>query len=254
MTTPIEADASARRAIREQLGRSLIVEAGAGTGKTHSLVDRIESLIVSGKGTIDQIVAITFTRAAAAELRERVRARLEGKAGDARTGTSARERLERALAGLDRAAIQTIDSFALSLVRERNLEARVPPLIQPLDEIEAALAFEERWRAWLDRELDGGRLDEPLARVVRLGFNGPLARLQEVARRFHENYRMLEGARFRAEGRLVRTAAQSVVRVERDLVEVLRHADGSAAPVLASRLAYAVGLARRLREAGVESE
>lgn len=251
---PADADSLARSAIREQLETSLIVEAGAGTGKTHSLVDRIEALIVSGKANVDEIVAITFTRAAASELRERVRTRLEGRARDARTSTGGRERFERALAGLDTAAIQTIDSFALSLVRERNLEARVPPLIDPMDEIEAGLAFEERWRAWLDERLEVGDLDDALALAVRLGFDAPLANLREVARAFHQDYRLLEGVRFDPGGPVARSAAKAVVRSEKDIAELLGHVDERKAPELANSVVYLVGLIRRIKELGVESD
>ena len=72
-------DEEARRVVCEALGETLFVEAGAGTGKTRALVDRIVALVCSGV-PIDQIAAITFTERAAAELRERVRTGLEEEA------------------------------------------------------------------------------------------------------------------------------------------------------------------------------
>ena len=72
MTTAfIPGDEDARLRIRESLDETLFVEAGAGTGKTTSLVDRVYGLVLSGRTTLDNIAAITFTEAAAAELRER---------------------------------------------------------------------------------------------------------------------------------------------------------------------------------------
>ena len=66
-------DEDARRRIREALDETLFVEAGAGTGKTTSLVDRVVGLVSSGRAALGSIAAITFTEAAAAELRDRVR-------------------------------------------------------------------------------------------------------------------------------------------------------------------------------------
>ena len=71
--TPVErrpdaADAEARRAIREDLDDTLIVEAAAGTGKTTELVNRIVSVLASGRSQMRKIVAVTFTEKAAGEL------------------------------------------------------------------------------------------------------------------------------------------------------------------------------------------
>ncbi|MDA1257430.1 MAG: UvrD-helicase domain-containing protein, partial [Chloroflexi bacterium] len=68
-------DQRARQSIVDDLGSNLFVEAGAGTGKTTALVSRVVSLIAEGT-PLTKLVVITFTRAAAAELRERVRREL----------------------------------------------------------------------------------------------------------------------------------------------------------------------------------
>jgi len=73
-TVPI--DQAARDRIVGDLETTLFVEAGAGTGKTSALVDRIVSLVVSGV-SVEHIAAITFTDRAATQLRDRVRRRLE---------------------------------------------------------------------------------------------------------------------------------------------------------------------------------
>src|SRR6185436_13945704 len=65
-------DQAAREAIAHDLDHTLFVEAGAGTGKTSALVARLVALVWRGT-PLTQIAAITFTEAAAAELRERVR-------------------------------------------------------------------------------------------------------------------------------------------------------------------------------------
>ncbi len=75
-------DDDARVAIRERLGDTMLVEAGAGTGKTSALVDRVVALVASSV-PIERIAAITFTEQAAAELRDRVRGGLEEAQADA---------------------------------------------------------------------------------------------------------------------------------------------------------------------------
>src|SRR3954470_15898417 len=70
-------DEVARQRIRQSLDESLIVEAAAGTGKTTELVRRIVNTLKSGKTTVDRIVAVTFTRKAAGELRLRLRIELD---------------------------------------------------------------------------------------------------------------------------------------------------------------------------------
>ena len=72
-------DSAARSRIVSDIGSNLFVEAGAGAGKTSSLVGRIRTLVAAGV-EIDGIAAITFTEKAAAELRQRVRTELQAGA------------------------------------------------------------------------------------------------------------------------------------------------------------------------------
>lgn len=136
---PQEQDA--RRRIQEALEENLFVEAGAGTGKTSSLVDRIVALVASGRATLGRVAAITFTEAAASELRDRVREALERAAADLKQPDEERARCTQGVADLDRSAIQTLHSFAGSLLRERPLETGLPPAFETLDQISADLAF-----------------------------------------------------------------------------------------------------------------
>ena len=112
-------DEADRQRIRESLDESLFVEAGAGTGKTTSLVDRVMTLATSGRTTLDQIAVITFTDAAAAELRDRIRERLEKSASDVALTGDERGLVQRALGDLDRSLIQTLHSFARAILGER---------------------------------------------------------------------------------------------------------------------------------------
>ena len=125
MITP--SDQAARDAIVERLDENMVVVAGAGTGKTRSLVDRIAALIKTGRATIGGIAAITFTEAAAAELNSRIGETLERAAEDDSLDQKQRANCIRAVEELDQAAIQTLHSFAGSLLRERPLESGLPP-------------------------------------------------------------------------------------------------------------------------------
>ena len=80
------ADAEARRRILTEFGTSFFVEAAAGTGKTTALVGRIVGLVRAGAGTLDRIVAVTFTEKAAGEMKLRLRSEIE----KAETGGGAR--------------------------------------------------------------------------------------------------------------------------------------------------------------------
>lgn len=130
-------DADARTRITEDTTATLFVEAGAGSGKTHSLVQRICHLVLTDGIELDRIAAITFTEKAAAELRERVRVELAGH-------TSPES--ERALRQLDTAAIGTLHGFAARIIGEHPLEARVPPRIQVVDAMGSQLSFQRRWQ------------------------------------------------------------------------------------------------------------
>src|SRR3546814_7431758 len=68
---------AARERIRTDLDTTLFVEAGAGSGKTTALVDRVVALVTTGTVELRHLAAITFTEKAGAELRDRVRRKLE---------------------------------------------------------------------------------------------------------------------------------------------------------------------------------
>ena len=190
-------DQEARDRIRDSLEETLFVEAGAGTGKTTSLVDRVMSLARSGAATMDRPAVITFTTAAASELRDRIRERLERLAAPGSASSLASEELERvhrALDDLDRSYIQTVHSFSLALLRERPLEAGLPPAFETMDAIEGDLFFEESWSEWVDRALDAPELRSDLELAFSFGLT--LGQLREIALAFHQDYDLLENAAF----------------------------------------------------------
>ena len=187
-------DQAARDAIVERLEENMVVEAGAGTGKTRSLVDRIVSLIATGRASMGGIAAITFTEAAAAELRSRIGETLERASDDIAREQVERDRCQQAVDDLDQAAIQTLHSFAGSLLRERPIEAGLPPGFNIRDAIEAEVEFERRWSDWLDATLDDSEAQEALRPALAEGLT--LRHMREIAIRFHRNYDLLADACF----------------------------------------------------------
>ncbi|TMI88475.1 MAG: hypothetical protein E6H00_12435 [Bacillati bacterium ANGP1] len=167
MAAPLR-DEAARARIRTELDRNFVVEAGAGTGKTQLLVDRVESLVASGRARLAAVVAITFTEKAAAELRVKIRERIESRLHDV---GAARERFRTALEDLEIAPISTIHAFAADLLRERPVEAGVDPAFTVADELSASLFRTEAWDRWLEGQKDagGGALRELIECGVSLG-------------------------------------------------------------------------------------
>jgi ATP-dependent helicase/nuclease subunit A len=139
-----------------------VLEASAGTGKTHVLVDRYLNLLSRGVDPAN-ILAITFTRKAAAEMRGRIlneaRTRAAGAGPDATLWRDLRERS-------GDIAISTIDAFCLSLLREFPLEANLDPGFEMADETQVPRLMEEA----LDRALDIGRGLSRQDEFVRLLF------------------------------------------------------------------------------------
>ena len=101
-----------------------IVPAGAGSGKTYTIQQQLGEWVAEGKIAPERIVAVTFTEAAAAELRERIRAKLLGLG-----------RLEDALR-LDQAYISTIHGFGLRLLTEFAFDSGLSPKPRLLNEDE----------------------------------------------------------------------------------------------------------------------
>ena len=146
----------------------VLVEAGAGTGKTTLLVERILHLIRADGARLDEIAAITFTRKATAELKDRIRRRIHAAAQeeqDAEAGAL----LQDALDNLESARISTIHGFALRILREFSVEAGLRPDLGDVDEIEYAERRDAAWRDWLAGVLDGE--DPRLRDFLELGFS-----------------------------------------------------------------------------------
>jgi ATP-dependent helicase/nuclease subunit A len=118
---------------------NVVLEASAGTGKTTVLVNRYLNLLGAGIDPAN-ILAITFTRKAAAEMRERIIARLRQAAAESEAGKRRWRELRDRVGDI---AISTIDAFCYALLREFPLEAGLAPGFSVADETEAARLTEE---------------------------------------------------------------------------------------------------------------
>ncbi|MGH9162063.1 MAG: UvrD-helicase domain-containing protein, partial [Vicinamibacteraceae bacterium] len=215
-------DAAARTfAIDPQ--NNVVLEASAGTGKTTVLVGRYLNLLRAGVDP-KHILAITFTRKAAAEMRERIvdelrRAAYSGGRGDRTRWLALRDRL-------GDIGISTIDAFCFSLLREFPLEAGLDPGFTLADETEVARLVEEA----LDHALRvcqmRARTDEDVALVfARLSLNRLRRGLAHLLQRRAVAKQALDGY-LRASSRNL-TSEQAAA----DLVAELHHVFASPDPL-----------------------
>ncbi|MDE3153465.1 MAG: UvrD-helicase domain-containing protein [Acidobacteriota bacterium] len=179
------------RAFATDPARNVVLEASAGTGKTRVLVDRYVNLLLGGVDPAS-VLAITFTRKAAAEMRERIVTRLRELAA---SGGIPKSRWHELRAHLGDIAISTIDAFCLALLREFPLEADVDPGFDLADETQVprligesldatlrvcrALAQEHEEVALVFAQLGEPRLREGLAMLLERRLVAP-----EVLNRF----------------------------------------------------------------------
>jgi ATP-dependent exoDNAse (exonuclease V) beta subunit len=160
-------DQNAREQIRHDFDRNMVVEAAAGTGKTSELVERIIGLLGSGKASVGQIIAVTFTEKAAGELKLRLRSELD-KARRQSVEATRRQNLENALVHLEEARLNTIHGLCADLLRERPVEARVDPEFEVMTEVQSRSLYRESFRLWFERRLDD--LPEGIRRFLRRRF------------------------------------------------------------------------------------
>jgi ATP-dependent helicase/nuclease subunit A len=146
---------SEQAAAIEALAGAVMVEAGAGAGKTGVMVDRYCGLLCEQGVAIDEILTITFTEKAAGELRQRIRSELAARAD----GGS--ERAGELLSGLGGAWITTIHGFCHRLLSSHPIAAGVDPRFQVLDAAEADRAareaFDEALEEFLTDDSDRAR-------------------------------------------------------------------------------------------------
>ncbi len=162
---PRPVDQAARDRIIRDLDTTFLVEAGAGSGKTRSLVDRMIALIATGRSAIQGLAAVTFTRKAAAELRGRFQLALERslRPDEKVFGPDEKDRLQAALRDLEQGFIGTIHSFSARIIRERPVECGIDPEFEEMEDLDDALFRETCWHDYL---IEAGLKAEDVLRAL----------------------------------------------------------------------------------------
>lgn len=142
----------------------LLVEAGAGAGKTKTLVQRCLRLLLQTTNPVqaDRLLMVTFTEAAAAEMRRRLREGLEAEAAT----QPENPRIAEQLALLDAAPMGTIHSFCLRLLREHGWSLGLDPRPTVLDAADAALLARDILDDVLEENLHDQSPDSPGVRQL----------------------------------------------------------------------------------------
>lgn len=135
------------------------ISAGAGSGKTHVLVTRFLYILEQGlkKGAPvrpEQILAFTFTRKAATEMKERIRASLLKKVEEPGLKPKEKELWQSYADKLEQCQIGTIDSFCTSVLREHPVEAGIDPSFAVAEEYEQKQLQEELVQNYLKKSID----------------------------------------------------------------------------------------------------
>ncbi len=136
--------------------RSIVVSAGAGSGKTQVLAERFVHLVRTERARVDQILTITYTRKAAREMRERISHLLE------------REGIAEASWLVENAYISTIDSLCARLIRENPFESTFDPFFQQLSEHDAERQFYHAFDRMVDRH--SVQSESSIGRLLREAF------------------------------------------------------------------------------------
>ena len=134
----------------EKTGNNILVAASAGSGKTAVLVERIINKIVNQKINIDELLIVTFTNAAAAEMRERILEAIYKKIEE----DSENNHLQKQINLIGRASICTIDSFCLDVVKNNFYEIGVSPNFRIADNAELELIKQETLEDLFDKKYE----------------------------------------------------------------------------------------------------
>ncbi len=183
--------------------RDTLVTAGAGTGKTTVLVQRVlHRLRAAASPSLEGLLVVTFTDKAAREMRERIHRELRGD-----------PKLRHLLPQLPRATISTIHAFCARFLRERFLEAGLEPGFRVLDESAAAQAFSDALgRAFHDwYQHRDPKLRSVFCGMVEMsGFDPEGEGLRHVVRRLHAFARTTDDPALYLDSLLARTEARAV--------------------------------------------
>ncbi len=163
---------------------NVLVMAGAGTGKTHTLIARCLHCLCEEQppASLEEILVVTFTEAAAAEMRRRLRERLEEQLRIAPD----EPRWTEQIALFDTAHIGTLHGFCLNLVREHFHELGLDPQLAVLDEGEARLLADETLDEELQEHYAGqNELAEAVQKLIQIYGGGRDQAIRHLVLRLH---------------------------------------------------------------------
>jgi ATP-dependent helicase/nuclease subunit A len=151
-----------QRKIVDDRGGELLVSAAAGSGKTRVLVERLLDRVTQEGLDIDRFLVITYTKAAAAELRSRVAQELSARLAE----TPNDRYLRRQTTLVYQAQISTIHSFCAALLRENGHLLDLDPDFRLCDEGEAKVIMSQVLERVLDKQYEGLTPDSPFAQLA----------------------------------------------------------------------------------------
>jgi len=125
----------------DTLDQSVLVSAAAGSGKTAVLVERIIQIVLRGRADVDQMLVVTFSNAAAAEMKNKVNRALKARIRE--SSGEDRERLRQQLDKMPGAYISTFHSFAMRVIREFFYKIDREPSFRIADDSRIALMKQE---------------------------------------------------------------------------------------------------------------
>lgn len=195
------------------VGRSLLVSAAAGSGKTSVLAERCVHLVCDAADPcdVDELLVVTFTDAAAAEMKGRIQ-----KALRKRAEREPSARLNRQLALVDRAQISTLHSFCSRVLRQHFHRVGVDPTFSVLDGEEANLLRREIARRVIDDRFERDENDL-FARLVDYYGDGDDSRIADRIIRLHD---MLTSVRDPEQW-----SAQAIARIEEAIENPLERSE-----------------------------
>ena len=143
---------------------NILVAAAAGSGKTAVLVERIINKILNENIDIDKILVVTFTNAAASEMRERILSAIYKKI-DESENEEEQKNLERQILLINKASICTIDSFCLDIVRNNFFEIDISPNFRIGDTPEIELLKQEVLEELFEEKYE--KKDEKFQKLIK---------------------------------------------------------------------------------------
>ena len=160
-------------------GHNLLVSASAGSGKTRVLVQRVIEKLKAGTG-IDEVLIVTFTKAAAAEMRDRIQTALRQELVNSQGNSEQQQFYLRQLNQLPVADISTLDAFCLRILQHYYYVIDADPVFRLLaDETENALLRDEVWADVREELYAAGEPDTAEADLLASGEPSLFAQLTE---------------------------------------------------------------------------